>query len=135
MTKTPGPRRLPLLTTLLCWPLALAACGAGGPAYAPVPPGVAVVEMTDGLAFAPERLKIKVGETVEWRNTSLFTHTVTDEPGQSASSRLPPGAEPFSARVAPGEVYRHTFTVPGSYAYYCMPHEDFDMRGTIDVVP
>lgn len=135
MTMMTGPRRLPLLASLLSWPLALAACGAGGPAYDPAPPGVATVEMTDGLAFAPDHLQIKAGQTVEWRNTSIFTHTVTDEPMESASSHLPAGAEPFSGRVGPGEVFRHTFTVPGTYDYYCMPHEDFDMRGIIEVLP
>lgn len=130
------PARLPRLTVFFCWPLVLAACGAGGPAYGPPPaPGVAVVEMTDGLAFAPASTRIKAGDTVEWRNTSLFTHTVTDQPGHSDLGRLPPGAQPFSARVAPGAIFRHTFTVPGTYGYYCMPHEDFDMHGTIEVAP
>ncbi len=117
----------------------LTACAFGGPAYAPPQDGAAqVVEMTSTLSFYPSEVHIRAGDAVEWRNRSLFAHTVTDDPakaGNPADSALPSGAEPFSARVAPGEVYRHTFTVPGTYRYFCEPHEGLDMLGRIVVAP
>ena len=36
--------------------------------------------------------------------------------------------------IAPGEQYRHTFTVPGWYHYYCIPHEPAGMMGNVHVL-
>lgn len=117
----------------------LAGCGLGGPAYEPPAAGVAAtVEMTNGLEFVPAEVHIKAGQTIEWRNRSLFTHTVTADPmkaDDAADVALPRGADPFSTTVAPGEVSRRTFTVAGTYRYFCDPHEDFDMLGKIVVEP
>ncbi len=124
-----------LLTASL---LSLGACGFGGPAYGPASDAAAVVEMTNGLAFQPDAVRIEASETVEWRNRSLFTHTVTDDPARAkdaADAQLPESAPSFSARVGPGEVYRHMFTVPGTYRYFCIPHEGRGMHGQVIVVP
>jgi len=124
-----------LLTASL---LSLGACGLGGPAYGPDSDAAAVVNMTNGLAFQPDAVRIKAGETVEWRNRSLFTHTVTDDPLRArdpGDAELPDGAQSFSAQVGPGEIYRHIFTVPGTYRYFCMPHEGWGMHGQVIVEP
>jgi len=124
-----------LLTASL---LSLGACGFGGPAYGPASDAAAVVEMTNGLAFQPDGVRIKAGETVEWRNRSLFTHTVTDDQARAkdaADAQLPEGVSSFSAEVGPGEVYRHIFTVPGTYRYFCIPHEGRGMHGQVIVEP
>jgi plastocyanin len=124
-----------LLTAAL---LSLGACGLGGPAYGPASDAAAVVVMTDGLAFQPDAVRIKAGETVDWRNRSFLTHTVTDDPARAkdaADAQLPEGAPSFSARVGPGEVYRNIFTVPGTYRYFCMPHEGWGMHGQVIVEP
>ena len=66
-------------------------CTREGPAYAPKPANVvAVVEMTNTFGFSPETVRILVGSTVEWRNTSIATHTVTQPtlPGSRIPSRL-----------------------------------------------
>jgi plastocyanin len=131
---------LRIITTVAIATLSLlTACALGGPAYAPSQDSTAqVVEMTSTLSFYPSELHIRAGDAVEWRNRSLFTHTVTDDPAKASNpedSALPPGAEPFSAQVAPGEVYRHTFTVPGTYRYFCEPHEGLDMLGRVVVEP
>ena len=134
-----GPARRTSATVTIAALFLLTACGVGGPAYAPPQGGPAqVVEMTSTLSFYPSEVHIKAGDAVEWRNRSLFSHTVTDDPAKAsapADSALPPGAEPFSARVAPGEVYRHTFTVPGTYRYFCEPHEGLGMLGRVIVAP
>ena len=120
--------------------LALSGCGLGGPAYRAPPAGVAAtVDMTIGLKYAPPAVTIYAGQTVEWRNQSPFHHTVTNDPADAERARdaaLPAGAQPFnSGYIDPGQVFRHTFTVPGTYRYFCDPHEGQGMVGTIYVRP
>jgi plastocyanin len=33
----------------------------------------------------------------------------------------------------PGNTYQHTFTVPGTYRYFCQPHESNGMVGEVVV--
>lgn len=119
---------------------ALAGCTHTGPAYGPAPADATVVTMTNTFAFSPELVRIAKGGTVEWRNTSFDTHTVTDAPGSAKGHQgmaLPEGAAAFdSGKVAPGQIYRVTFTTPGVYNYICMPHYDiFGMAGAVVVTP
>lgn len=82
-------------------------------------------------------ITIRVGETVVWVNEGGANHTVTadpelaDDPGVSVL--LPEGAEPFnSGKIRTGERFAHTFLVPGTYKYFCIPHES-RMVGMIHV--
>jgi plastocyanin len=97
----------------------------------------ATVQMTDSLQFQPATVRIQVGETITWRNGSQVPHSVTADPGLAANRsnvRLPSGASAFNAaNVAPGRSYSHTFSVPGEYRYFCIPHEAQGMVGTIVV--
>jgi plastocyanin len=90
-------------------------------------------------SYSPATVTIRAGDTVEWQNTSLITHTVTDDPKLadiSGDAELPPGASPFNSGDVPaGQVYFHTFTVPGTYHYFCTRHEESGMLGTIVVSP
>lgn len=99
----------------------------------------AVVEMTNKLTFAPTTVTIEVGETVRWKNTSVIVHTVTADPEEATidgSVQLPEGAEPFdSGNMDTQATFEHTFTTPGTYTYFCIPHEVTKMRGTIVVEP
>lgn len=120
--------------------LAAAGCSPEGPAQAPRSADVAaVVEMTNTFAFAPDPVTITAGGTVEWRNTSLMTHTVTADPAKvkdPSEISLPQGAAPFdSGEIARGQVWRQTFTVPGTYQYICRPHDWAGMTGVIEVTP
>ena len=129
--------RLAFLAALAA-PVLVAACVATGPATQPPAPGVdATVELTSLLRFQPDTLTVPVGATVEWRNSSIETHTVSTSPTtpeEAADTALPAGAQPFdSGDIAPGEVFRHTFTVPGTYRYFCDPHHGLGMKGTIVV--
>jgi plastocyanin len=91
--------------------------------------GEAVVEvgMTNRLEFTPDTVRIRVGETVRWRNGSDLMHTVTGDPAQArdpSSVRLPEGAATFdSGEMQPGDVFEYTFEVAGEYQYFCIPHE------------
>ena len=118
----------------------LAACGTTGPAYqAPGSDVAATVDMTPALTFEPAEITIRVGDKVEWRNRTLLTHTVTADARITADAsniELPEGARPFnSAAIPAGQVFRHTFTVPGTYRYLCLPHAGQKMFGTVIVEP
>lgn len=99
----------------------------------------AVVEMTNTLKFTPDTVEVTAGETVRWRNTSMLMHTVTADPAEATmdgSVRLPEGADPFnSGNLDPEQSFKHTFTTPGTYTYFCVPHEVAKMRGTVVVRP
>jgi plastocyanin len=74
----------------------------------------------DGLAFIPSRIEIPVGTTVQWKNNDPLLHTVTATDSSFASPQF--GLD---------GTYRHTFTVPGTYAYYCALHPN--MKATVVV--
>jgi plastocyanin len=122
--------------------LLLAACGAGGPAQTPYPIDVAaVVEVTGTLAFAPDVVTVPAGTTVEWRNTTLLSQAVVADPakaGDPADVALPEGAQPFASGDIPrGQVWRHTFAVPGTYRYVGLPRARgwLTRSGTVEVTP
>jgi plastocyanin len=114
-------------------------CTREGPAYAPKPADVAAGDReTSTFSFGPETVRIPVGGTVEWRNTSITTHTVTADPSRIHDPEqvaLPTEAEPFrSGEIGRGQLWRYTFTVPGNYRYACHPHHDiFGMTETVEV--
>lgn len=95
--------------------------------------------MTNTLKFTPQTLTIHVGDTVVWKNGSALSHTVTDVPklaSKAGDAMLPKGAKPFnSGYIDPGQSYSHTFTVPGTYHYFCIPHEATGMTGVVIVKP
>jgi plastocyanin len=120
--------------------LGLAFVGLARPAEAPRDRGPgAAVHMTDARRFEPGQVKVRRGDTVTWQNRSSLTHTVTDD-GSKARRReswaLPDGAASFdSGSVAPGGTWSHRFTVPGTYRYFCQPHEADGMNATVEVAP
>ncbi|MDX1638599.1 MAG: plastocyanin/azurin family copper-binding protein [Balneolaceae bacterium] len=97
----------------------------------------ATVGMTNTMKFTPDTVRISAGETVEWNNSSLLAHSVTGDPSQSTiqgSAQLPEGADPFdSGMMDPKETFRHTFNTPGTYQYFCIPHEGAKMYGWVIV--
>ena len=115
--------------------------GSGATASAPADTGdiAAEVTMTDRLLFSPDTVRIRTGSAVRWTNTSVLPHTVTADPERAAKRGnvvLPAGAAPFdSGDMAPGAVFVHTFTVPGTYRYVCVPHELAGMVGVVVVTP
>jgi YVTN family beta-propeller protein len=72
--------------------------------------------------FDPKTLVIEAGTTVEWLNAGNRVHTVTDQNSAWDSGSLEPG-EKFSKK----------FETKGTFAYYCVPHRDAGMVGTIIV--
>lgn len=97
--------------------------------------------------FRPDSLEVAVGTTVVWQNTGNRRHTVT-----AYEDGIPADADFFASggfdseqaaregwmggfegRIESGEQYEHTFEVPGTYDYFCIPHEPSNMVGRIEV--
>ncbi len=112
----------------------LGGCGGGS---GPDPRNV--VKMTSAMRYEPAQITINAGDTVRWKNSSIMSHTVTADPAlakKAGDAELPPGAQPFnSGMIGLGKVFDHTFTVPGAYRYFCIPHEMHGMVGVVIVKP
>jgi plastocyanin len=95
------------------------------------------VRMTQSNTFEPKTITVKAGDTVVWKNVSDMSHSATDVSNLAASATdaaVPPNAKEFdSGLIAPGKEFSHTFTVPGTYKYFCIPHEALGMVGTVIV--
>jgi plastocyanin len=117
-------------------PFASPAASAAGPSA-----DVTTVQMTDQFGFAPEDVTIAAGQSITWINASAIPHTTTGDPAKNPVAQahpeyaqLPTGAEPWdSGLLQPGESFTRTFTVPGTYVYFCIPHVLSGMLGTITV--
>lgn len=104
-------------------------------------PAPIVVAMTSRLRFDPPDLTIQVGTTVTRVNRSPIPHTTTDDPTKNPVAQifpqyaeLPPCAVRWdSGLLNPGQSFSHTFTVPGRYHYFCIPHVLSGMRGSVSV--
>ena len=95
------------------------------PVKASIPSGALSPNGAPGYAPDNFTLVIGVNNTVIWTNNDSAHHTVT-------SKTAPAGGSFNSQDMAPGATFTFTFTVPGTYSYYCVYH--FWMTGTITVV-
>jgi plastocyanin len=95
------------------------------------------VRMTDSNTFEPKTITVKAGDTVVWKNVSSMSHSVTDVSSLASEAKdaaLPANAKEFNSDLLPpGKDWSHTFTVPGTYKYFCIPHEELGMVGTVVV--
>jgi plastocyanin len=107
------------------------------------PPGAAPIQIVrmndDDPMYRPSSIQISAGQTIEWENDGQVSHSVTDDPAradQPGDALLPLGVTPFnSGSVMPGGNFRHTFTKPGRYRYFCLTHEADRMIGEVIVQP
>jgi plastocyanin len=138
-----------LLATLLMIPIWAEANPSGVPSatMADVRPAVASPAMSMGIPvikmndddpmYQPNSIRIVAGQTVEWQNDGQVSHSVTDDASRATNpvdALLPQGVKPFnSGNVMPGGTFRHTFTKPGRYRYFCLTHEMDKMVGEVIV--
>lgn len=87
--------------------------------------------LPDGSNNAEVPLVISVGDTVRWTNIGTIFHTVTSGPGSSD----PTAGTLFDQSMPGGAVFEFTFTTPGTFPYFCRPHEFTGMKGTVVVNP
>ena len=83
----------------------------------------------ENMAYQPNPIKIKVGETIVWINNDLSIHTVTE--GNPSINVVP--ANGFdSGLINPEETFKHTFDENGTIQYHCSLHPT--MLGKVIVV-
>ena len=73
----------------------------------------------DNFTFTPQKLTVKVGDTVTWTNADDIPHTVTST-GHFRSKALDTD-----------DKFSFTFTTPGTFEYFCSLHPH--MQGSIVV--
>jgi amicyanin len=74
----------------------------------------------DNFTFNPQRLTVAAGSTVTWTNKDDIPHAIASSSAQLRSQALDTD-----------DNYSFTFTVPGTYQYFCSLHPH--MTGTIVV--
>jgi pseudoazurin len=78
------------------------------------------------MVFSQEIVRFDPGDTVFWKATN---------PGHNvqfiSKNGVPAGVEKFKSKV--GKDTEFTFTLPGIYAYWCVPHKTLGMIGFIIV--
>ena len=78
------------------------------------------------MVFSQEIVRIDPGDTVFWKATN---------PGHNvefiSKKGVPAGVAKFKSKV--GKDTEFTFTIPGIYAYWCVPHKTLGMIGFIIV--
>ncbi len=75
----------------------------------------------ESVDYAPKRVAVRVGDTVEWINKDIVAHTAT------AKDRS------WDVNVLPGKTGRMVMKVPGTLAYFCRYHPN--MTGQIVIKP
>ena len=115
------------IAVTLCATALLALTAGTGAAMSPplASQQVVTVEMLTGTyEFRPAEVSITPGTTITWLNVS-GSHTTTSETGVWDSGE----------RLSEGQSFSFTFQDPGEFPYYCAPHRDRGMVGTVIVTP
>jgi amicyanin len=87
---------------------------------APEPAAAASYRVTmKGYAYSPRTLTVDVGSTVTWTNQDTAPHDVKTTSGPAAI---------HSPLLDKGQSWSFTFTVAGTYGYYCTVHPDMTAR-------
>ena len=81
------------------------------------------VSMEDNYFDQPD-ITVEPGTTVTWVQTGQNPHTTTSYDGLWDSGIIEGGS---------GGTFSFTFEEPGTYGYYCIPHEAQGMTGTVTV--
>lgn len=107
-------RRATLVALAATAALALGACGDDAEVAVELVEGVEVAVSAIDNTFRPETIEVAAGTEVVWTNDGRNDHNV-----------LPVEGDDWGVEVdgfAPGDEYRHRFTEPGTYPYYCSLH-------------
>lgn len=73
----------------------------------------------ENMAFSPQIIAVKAGDTVQWVNTDTVPHTVTSDGSLLWDS----------GTIQPGASFERQFKFAGSYPYHCGIHST--MKGTV----
>ena len=78
------------------------------------------------MVFSQEIVRINAGDTVFWKAINKG-HNVEFV----SKNGVPEGVEKFKSKI--GKDTEFTFTIPGIYAYWCVPHKAMGMIGFVIV--
>jgi pseudoazurin len=78
------------------------------------------------MVFSQEIVRINSGDTVFWKSIDRG-HNVEF----ISKNGVPEGVEKFKSKI--GKDTEYTFTIPGVYAYWCVPHKTMGMIGFVIV--
>jgi plastocyanin len=81
------------------------------------------VRMEDNF-FEPANITVEPGTTVTWVQEGNNPHTTTSYDGLWDSGMIEPGS---------GGSFSFTFDDPGTFDYFCIPHESLGMIGSVTV--
>ena len=114
------------LLPLLLLAALLAACGGEGASKHPV-----AIKL---IAFTPERVAIKRGETVTWTQTDASVHTVTSGRVTQTGGEVAeaPDGTFDSGQLAQDKTFAFTFDASGTFTYFCRIHPA-TMQGQVQV--
>jgi len=84
---------------------------------APAPPRAETVSVViDKVVFQQVETHAKVGDTIEWVNKDLFTHTSTSRDPQ------------WDLTIEPGQSAKAVMTHAGTFDYFCRLHPNMTGR-------
>lgn len=80
-------------------------------------------------AFVPRVIHVKAGQQIVWVNDDQDPHTVT-----SGGNNVDDGRWKSSPLIPDGGTFKLSLVRPGTYPYFCKPHQfEASMHGTIVV--
>ncbi|KAG0578233.1 hypothetical protein M758_4G007300 [Ceratodon purpureus] len=85
------------------------------------------------LGFYPSSLSVAAGETITFVNNKAFPHNVVFDEDAVPSGVKVDDLSHEDYLNAPGESFNVTLKTPGTYEYYCEPHQGAGMKGSITV--
>ncbi|XP_057774105.1 plastocyanin-like [Salvia miltiorrhiza] len=88
-----------------------------------------------GLVFIPQNFEVAAGEEIVFKNNAGFPHNVVFD-----EDEVPAGVDVAKISMseedllnAKGETYAVKLTAPGTYSFYCSPHQGAGMVGKVTV--
>lgn len=98
------------------------------------------------VAFEPATITVSAGDEVVWYNNSARAHSITAYEdgipteaayfatgGYDSEAAAREAWDGMNGAITNGQRYAHTFEVPGTYNYFCIPHERAGMVGKVVV--
>lgn len=106
------------------------------------PVEVGMYTSADGkrVYFEPSEVHVRIGQTVRWIRRRGYHSTTAYPPGSAGSApSIPERSQPWDSDVliadypSAGSYFEYTFEIPGTYDYFCRPHERAGMVGRVVV--
>jgi plastocyanin len=85
------------------------------------------------LVFEPSEFTVKSGDTITFKNNAGYPHNIVFDEDEVPSGVDVSKISQEEYLNAAGETFSITLTVPGTYSFYCEPHQGAGMVGKITV--